>query len=151
MLYKNHTGTVSACWWSFGAIVSFQIRLCVTFVVVSWRSNAHSLSWAACGCWLHQWLRTQLCRWCSALHYQCSFCRPRKDDRLSQPHLVLIQQPTGLKLRTLRSHASHPNRKGSARIDGQIIHSKIMDHGSTPTNAANLLLKCTWRKFSLSK
>ena len=23
-----------------------------------------------------------------------SFCRPQKDDRLSQPHLVLIQQPT---------------------------------------------------------
>ena len=25
-----------------------------------------------------------------------SFCRPRKDDRLSQPHLVLIQQPSGV-------------------------------------------------------
>ena len=39
----------------------------------------------------------------------CSFHQPQKDDRLSQPHLVLIQQPTGLKLRTLRSQTSYPN------------------------------------------
>ena len=42
------------------------------------------------------------------LHWY-SFCQPRKDDRLSQLHLVLIQWKTGLKLRTLRSQASHPN------------------------------------------
>jgi len=38
-----------------------------------------------------------------------SFCRLRKDDRLSQPHLVLIQWPMGLKLMTLRSKSSLPN------------------------------------------
>ena len=33
-----------------------------------------------------------------------------------QPHLVLIQQPTGLKLRTLRSSASLRNRKSNTRL-----------------------------------
>ena len=35
-----------------------------------------------------------------------SFRRPRKDDRLSQPPGVLIQQPPGLELRTLGSQAA---------------------------------------------
>ena len=38
-----------------------------------------------------------------------SFCWPQEDDRLSQPHLVLIQQSTWLKLRTPGSQASHAN------------------------------------------
>ena len=37
----------------------------------------------------------------------CSFCEPPKDDRLSQPHLVLIQCPTGLELRTQVSQLIH--------------------------------------------
>ena len=35
-----------------------------------------------------------------------SFCRPRKDNRLSQPPGVLIQRPTRLELRTLGSQAT---------------------------------------------
>ena len=35
-----------------------------------------------------------------------SFRRPWKDDRLSQPPCVLIQRPTGLKLRALGSQAA---------------------------------------------
>ena len=35
-----------------------------------------------------------------------SFCRPWKDDRLSQPPGVLIQWPTGLELRTEGSQAT---------------------------------------------
>ena len=59
----------------------------------------------------------RLCRWCCATIpvHRCSFHRPRKDDRLSQPHLVLIQWSTGHELRTLRSQASHPNRYTNTR------------------------------------
>ena len=46
----------------------------------------------------------------------CSFHQPWKDDRLSQPHLVLVQQPTGLKLRTPRSQTSHPSHKANTRL-----------------------------------
>ena len=46
----------------------------------------------------------------------CSFHQPQKDDRLSQPNLVLIQQPTGLKLRALGSQASHPNHEANTRL-----------------------------------
>ena len=35
-----------------------------------------------------------------------SFWRPRKDDRLSQPHLVLIQQPSGIGNQDLRIQSS---------------------------------------------
>ena len=35
-----------------------------------------------------------------------SICQPRKDDRLSQAPGVLIQQPTGLELRTLGSQTA---------------------------------------------
>ena len=38
-----------------------------------------------------------------------SFSQPQKDDRLSQLHLVLIQELTGLELSTLSSEADHPN------------------------------------------
>ena len=43
-----------------------------------------------------------------AVHWY-SFCQPQKDDRLSEPHLVLIQRTTGLKLSTLGSQVSHAN------------------------------------------
>ena len=57
---------------------------------------------AACGCWLHHSLGCD----CAAdavlsitsTQYSVqwySFRRPRKDDRLNQPHLVLIQYLTG--------------------------------------------------------
>ena len=38
------------------------------------------------------------------------------DDRLSQPHLVLIQWTTGLELRTLRSQASHPIHEANTYV-----------------------------------
>jgi len=48
-----------------------------------------SLSSAACGCWLHHWLgRDYAADAVSPLPVRvhwCSFCRPRKNDRLSQP------------------------------------------------------------------
>ena len=41
---------------------------------------------------------------------------PREDDRLSQPRLVLIQQETGLKLRTLGSQSSQSNHQANTRL-----------------------------------
>ena len=58
--------------------------------------------------------------------YQYSFCRPRKDDVLSQPHLVLIQRQTGLKLRTLGSQVSHPNRKANTRLPTEVHEVYIL-------------------------
>ena len=65
------------------------------------------------GSTLQPFLGAQLChRCCVPLPvYRYSFRRPQEDDRLSQPHLVLIQQPTGLELRTLGSQDGHPNHK----------------------------------------
>ena len=60
---------------------------------------------------IHSSIGTILCaeRWCClsllgnwaqswmGRHWRWySFCQPQKDDRLSQPHLVLIQQPSGI-------------------------------------------------------
>ena len=50
-----------------------------------------------------------------------SFCQPQKDERLSQPNLVLIQQSTGLKLRTRRSQASHPNRYANTWFTEKVV------------------------------
>ena len=49
--------------------------------------------------------------------HRYSFRQPQEDDRLSQPHLVLIQHPMGLELRTLRSQVSHPNHKANTRLN----------------------------------
>ena len=46
-----------------------------------------------------------------------SFHRPRKDVKLSQPHLVLLQQLTRLELRTLRSQTRHPNHLANSRLN----------------------------------
>ena len=54
----------------------------------------------------------------------CSFCQPQKDDRLSQPHVVLIQWPTGLELRTRASQVIHPNRKANTRLQPTNILEK---------------------------
>ena len=59
----------------------------------------------------HHFVGARLCHWCCAPLPVLwdSFCQPQKDDRLNQLYLVLIQQPTGFKLRILRSQVSHPN------------------------------------------
>ena len=38
----------------------------------------------------------------------CSFCQPRKDDRLSQPHLVLIQRSSRILTRDPRIQSPRP-------------------------------------------
>jgi len=66
----------------------------------------------------YHFIGAQLCHWCYApipVDWY-SFHRPQKDDRLSQPHLVLIQRKRGLKLRTLRSQASHPHHEANNRL-----------------------------------
>ena len=50
--------------------------------------------------------------------------RPYKDDRLSQPHLRLIQRLTGLELRTLRSQAYHRNHEANTRLFSHHLKSE---------------------------
>ena len=53
---------------------------------------------------LGYWAQSWTCRHSAAVYWNGSiipaswyrFCRPRKDDRQSQPHLVSIQQPSGI-------------------------------------------------------
>ena len=74
----------------------------------------------------YRFLEARLCRWCCApiLVHWYSFCQPQKDDRLSQPHLVLIQQLMGLELRTRRSKTNH--RSCEAQIQSQQpVHSLV--------------------------
>jgi len=54
------------------------------------------------------------------------FC-PTQDDRLSQPHLVLIQQPKGHKLRTQRSEAIHPNHEVNTKLTKMLPLHKWTD------------------------
>ena len=93
-----------------------------------YRSLYISPSSAACGCWLHHWLgRSYAADAASPLPvHWCSFCRPQKDDRLSQPPGVLIQRPTGLELRTLGSQATNLTTKptpGLAQPLGRCFHA----------------------------
>ena len=39
-----------------------------------------------------------------------SFCQPQKDDRLSQPHLILIQKPSGIWTQDLRIPSPPPQQ-----------------------------------------
>ena len=84
------------------------IRDAILYIALVGISLSLSLSSAACGCWLHHWLgRGYAADAVSPLPvHRYPFCRPRKDDRLSQPPGVLIQRQTGLELRTLGSQAA---------------------------------------------
>ena len=61
-------------------------NVCKHRIIISF-TNELSLLSAARGCWLHHWLgRGYAADAVSPLPvYWYSFCRPRKDDRLSQP------------------------------------------------------------------
>ena len=75
----------------------------------------------------------------------CSFCQPQKDNRLSQPHLVLIHGPTGLKLRTRASQVIHPNRKAHTRLHPTNILEKASIFSSNiQSNSKSLVERENW-------
>ena len=80
----------------------------------------------------YHFVGARLRRWCCApipVH-RYSFRQPRKDDRLSQSHQVLVQQQTGLELRTLRSQASHPFHSAQTRLGRMVeVLYVLQSHG----------------------
>ena len=66
------------------------------------------------------------------------FCRPRKDDRLRQPHLVLIQQPSGI---WTQDPSSIPRPPLSPFSQHQAYHVISAAHNKTVVSRSN------WKQF----
>ena len=78
-----------------------------------------------------------------------SFCRPRKDNRLSQPPGVLIQWSTGLELRTLWSQAATLTTKPTPGSESTLKTHKPLIHQPAPWGCkiTNVLLKAPKRRI----